>query len=68
MPRLGFTPQTPSGSTLPMVTFTYWDAAGITGRLGATKVNFLPAPYWMPIAPSIYNDICYIDRLLEALS
>jgi selenocysteine lyase/cysteine desulfurase len=68
LPRLGFTPQTPSDSTSPIVTFAHKDAEGINRKLQAAKVNIRVAPYWMRIAPSIYNDIHDVDRLLEALS
>ena len=68
MPRLGFLPQTPPGSTSPIVTFAHNDAAGITKKLQAARVNVRVAPYWMRIAPSVYNDMNDIERLLEALS
>lgn len=68
MPRLGFTPQTPAGSTSPIVTFAHHDADGITRKLQKGNVEVRVAPYWMRIAPSVYNDIHDVDRLLEALS
>jgi selenocysteine lyase/cysteine desulfurase len=68
LPRLGFVPQTPLDSTSPIVTFAHKDAEKITRKLAAARVNVRVAPYWMRIAPSVYNDQHDIDRLLEALS
>jgi selenocysteine lyase/cysteine desulfurase len=68
MPRLGFTPQTPTDSTSPIVTFAHKDEAGITKKLAAARVSVRVAPYWMRVAPSVYNDMGDIDRLLEALA
>lgn len=68
LPRLGFTPQTPSDSTSPIVTFAHRDAEQITKKLEAARVSVRVAPFWMRIAPSIYNDLHDIDRLIEALS
>ncbi len=30
--------------------------------------SLVAAPYWMRIAPSVYNDMRDVERLLEALS
>jgi selenocysteine lyase/cysteine desulfurase len=68
IPRLGFIPQTPLDSTSPIVTFAHKDAEGINRKLQAAKVNVRVAPYWMRIAPSVYNDMADVERLLEALS
>ncbi len=68
MPRLGFTPATPPDSTSPIVTFASKDTRDAARKLEAAKVNVRVAPYWIRIAPSIYNDLHDIDRLLEALS
>lgn len=68
MPRLGFTPQTPLDSRSPVVAFAHKDAATITKKLEAARVNIRVAPYWMRIAPSVYNDMHDIERLLDALS
>jgi len=68
MPRLGFTPQTPADSTSPIVTFAHQDAEAISKKLQAARISVRVAPYWMRIAPSIYNDLHDVDRLLEALS
>ena len=68
LPRLGFTPQTPPDSTSPIVTFAHHDEAGITKKLQAAKVSVRVASYWMRIAPSVYNDMADVERLIEALS
>jgi selenocysteine lyase/cysteine desulfurase len=68
MPRLGFTPQTPIDSTSPIVTFAHKDAATVTKKLQAGRVNVRVADYWMRIAPSVYNDMADIERLLEVLA
>jgi selenocysteine lyase/cysteine desulfurase len=68
MPRLGFTPQTPLDSTSPIVTFAHKDAGTINKKLQAARLGVRVAPYYMRIAPSIYNDLHDVDRLLEALS
>ena len=68
MPRLGFTPATPPDSTSPIVTFASRDTREAARRLEAAKVNVRVAPYWIRIAPSIYNDMRDVERLLEALS
>lgn len=68
LPRLGFTPQTPAGSSSPIVTFAHQDADGIIKKLAKARVEVRVAPYWMRIAPSVYNDLSDVDHLLEALS
>jgi selenocysteine lyase/cysteine desulfurase len=68
MPRLGFTPATPRGSTSPIVTFASRDTRPAARKLEAAKVAVRVAPYWIRIAPSIYNDMRDVDRLLDALS
>jgi selenocysteine lyase/cysteine desulfurase len=68
MPRLGFKPQTPLGNTSPIVTFAHKDTTEIAKKLEAARVNIRVAPYWVRIAPSVYNDMADIDRLLTALS
>ncbi|MGE0555193.1 MAG: aminotransferase class V-fold PLP-dependent enzyme [Gemmatimonadales bacterium] len=68
MPRLGFVPQTPLGSTSPIVTFAHRRQEAIVRKLERAKVNVRVAPYWIRIAPSVYNDLTDVDRLLEALS
>ena len=68
MPRLGFTPATPHDSTSPIVTFASRDTRAAGRKLEAAKVAVRVAPYWIRIAPSIYNDMRDVERLLEALS
>jgi selenocysteine lyase/cysteine desulfurase len=68
LPRMGFKPQTPLSNTSPIVTFAHRDAANINRKLQAARVNVRVAEYWMRIAPSVYNDMHDIDRLLEALA
>jgi len=68
MPRLGFTPATPPDSTSPIVTFASKDTREAARKLEAARVNVRVAPYWIRIAPSIYNDMHDVDRLLEALA
>ena len=68
MPRLGFTPATPLDSMSPIVTFASRDTRAAAKKLEAAKVNVRVAPYWIRIAPSIYNDMRDVERVLEALS
>jgi selenocysteine lyase/cysteine desulfurase len=68
MPRLGFTPATPRHSTSPIVTFASRDTRAAARKLEAAKVNVRVAPYWIRIAPSIYNDMQDVERLLDALA
>ena len=68
MPRLGFAAQTPPDSTSPIVTFAHKDPETISRKLQKAGVGVTVAPYYMRVAPSIYNDLHDIDRLLEALS
>jgi selenocysteine lyase/cysteine desulfurase len=68
MPRLGFAAQTPQGSTSPIVTFAHQDAEAIKKRLEVARIGVTVTPYYMRIAPSIYNDLHDVDRLLEALA
>lgn len=68
LPRLGFPAQTPLGSTSPIVTFAHKDAETLEKKLQRAGVSARVAPYHLRIAPSIYNDIHDVDRLLEALS
>lgn len=68
LPRLGFTPQTPTDSTSPIVTFAMKDTTAIARKLEAAHVNVRVAPTWVRIAPSVYNDMADVERLLAALS
>jgi selenocysteine lyase/cysteine desulfurase len=68
MPRLGFAAQTPPDSTSPIVTFAHKDPEAINRRLQVARIAVQVSPYYMRIAPSIYNDLHDVDRLLEALA
>ena len=68
LPRLGFIAQTPPGSTSPIVTFAHKKEEEINRKLEAARVSVRVAQYWMRIAPSVFNDMADVDRLLEALS
>jgi len=68
MPRLGFLPQTPLESTSPIVTFAHKDAETITKKCQKARVSVTVASYHVRIAPSIYNDLHDVDRLLDALA
>lgn len=68
MPRLGYRAQTPSESTSPIVSFAHKDAEALNKKLERGRVYVRVAPYYLRIAPSIYNDSHDVDRLLEALS
>lgn len=70
MPRLGFTPVTPSDATGGNVTFarTNVGASDVPRRLLAARVNVRVAKHWLRVSPSVYNDMKDIERLLEALS
>jgi selenocysteine lyase/cysteine desulfurase len=68
MPRLGFTPATPPGSTSPLITFATKDGAVVARKLQAARVNARVSQYWIRLSPSVYNDEHDVDRLLNALS
>jgi len=68
VPRLGFTPQTPADSTSPIVTFAHRDTREVARKLADRRVDVRVAPHWIRIAPSVYNDMGDIERLLDALS
>ncbi len=68
LPRLGFTPQTPLDSRSPIVTFAMKDTRALAQKLDAARVSIRVADHWVRIAPSVYNDMNDIDRLLEVLA
>jgi selenocysteine lyase/cysteine desulfurase len=68
MPRLGFEPMTPAGTTSPIVAFAKKDTAQITARLQRAKIDIAVYPHRVRISPSVYNDAADVDKLLEALS
>jgi selenocysteine lyase/cysteine desulfurase len=67
MPRLGFEPMTPHGSTSPITTFAKKDTREIAQRLRRANVDIAVYPNRIRISPSVYNDQKDIDKLLEAL-
>ena len=69
MPRLGFTSITPPETTSPIVTFTMPGTEQKFGdRLKVAKVAVSLYGDRIRIAPSIFNDLGDIDRLLGALA
>lgn len=68
MPRLGFTPVTPTESTGPIVTFAKRNAIELRETLQAARVDVRLSTDWMRISPSVYNDMADIERLLETLA
>ena len=50
------------------MTFAHRDPEGLHRKLDAAGVGVRVAPYYLRIAPSIYNDLHDVDRLLEALA
>lgn len=70
VPRLGFTPVTPPGSTGGNVTFVKPNIgqSEIPRRLQAAKVNVRLDTHWMRLSPSVYNDMADVERFLDAIS
>ena len=68
MPRLGFTPVTPPGTTSPIITFAMSDGKEVQRRLDAARINARVSSHWIRLSPSVYNDMHDVDRLLEALA
>ena len=68
MPRFGFEPMTPAGTTSPIVTFAKKDTSEIAQRLKLANVDIAIYPHRVRISPSVYNDQGDVDKLLEALS
>jgi selenocysteine lyase/cysteine desulfurase len=67
LPKRGFTRQTPIDSTSPLVTFAVADTAPIAQKLRDARVSVTVTPHAIRIAPSIYNDMADIDRLIDSL-
>jgi selenocysteine lyase/cysteine desulfurase len=67
VPRLGYEPMTPVGSTSPIITFAKKDTRELAQRLRRANVDIAVLPNRIRISPSIYNDQADIDKLLEAL-
>lgn len=68
LPRLGFPALTPPESTSPIVSFAHNDPAGLRRKLRAGKVSISVNDHYLRIAPSVYNDLHDVERLLEALA
>lgn len=68
LPRRGFTRQTPIDSRSPIVTFAIADTAPIARKLREARVSVTVYPHAIRIAPSIYNDMADVDRVIDALS
>ncbi len=68
MPRLGFSRQTPFESTSPIATFAMKDTTHIAPKLREARVSVSIYPHAIRIAPSVYNDMADVDRLLDVLS
>lgn len=69
LPAKGFIPLTPPDSTSPIIGFAFRDADKILKpKLQAAKVNISVYEHRIRIAPSVYNDMADIDRLIQAVS
>ena len=68
MPRLGFAPLTPAGTTGPIVSFAMEDAARTAARLVRAKIIVGDSMNRLRVSPSVFNHQGDVDRLLEALS
>src|SRR5262249_44967206 len=67
LPRLGFEPMTPDGSTSPIATFAIADTRDVAARLKRAGIDIAVYPHRIRVSPSVYNDQADIDKLLEAL-
>jgi selenocysteine lyase/cysteine desulfurase len=68
MPRLGFEPLTPAGTTSPIASFAMKDPARVAAKLSKAKVTVGDSLNRLRISPSVFNDQRDVDRLLEALA
>jgi len=68
VPRLGYAPLTPPESTSALISFVVKSPEDVRKRLANARVNVRVAERYMRIAPSIFNDLNDVDRLLEALA
>jgi selenocysteine lyase/cysteine desulfurase len=59
---------TPEGSTSPILTFIYSDAAKLVARLDSANVRIALTDNRFRISVSVFNDMQDIDRLIEALT
>jgi selenocysteine lyase/cysteine desulfurase len=68
LPNHNFIPLTPAESTSPIVCFAFKNAATILKpKLDAADINIQVYENKIRIAPSLYNDLNDIDKLIEVL-
>lgn len=67
MPRLGFEPLTPPESTSAIISFVVRKPEEVRKRLEKAKVNVRVSERYIRVAPSVFNDMGDVERLLEAL-
>jgi selenocysteine lyase/cysteine desulfurase len=68
LPKNGFMPLTPEGSTSPIVCFALKDAyKKIKPILDQADVNIQVYEHYIRISPSFYNDMNDVDKLVEVL-
>jgi selenocysteine lyase/cysteine desulfurase len=68
LPRLGFQPMTPEGSTSPIVAFAKENTRELAQRLKRADIDIAVYPHRIRVSPSVYNDEGDVDKLLAALS
>ena len=68
MPRLGYEPLTPPESTSAIISFVVRNSEDVRKRLANAQVNARVSDRFIRIAPSVFNDMSDIDRLLAALA
>jgi selenocysteine lyase/cysteine desulfurase len=69
LPRLGFTPITPAGTTSAIVAFTARNAEQrFAARLKQANVSVTLSGERLRVSPSLFNDRHDVDRLLNALA
>jgi selenocysteine lyase/cysteine desulfurase len=69
LPRFGFVPMTPVGSTSPIVSFGYKDAASrLKSKLDAADINISLYANRIRISPSVYNTMADVEKLIDVVS
>ncbi len=68
LPSLGFTPMTPQDSPSPIVAFKRPNAMDLLPKLNAAKINVELYEDRVRIAPSVYNTMSDVERLITALN
>jgi len=68
MPRLGYSPLTPSESTSALASFAVKDYKAVRQRLAKAGVNARVSAHYIRVSPSVFNDMDDIEKLLEALA